>query len=112
MKESTMSASARMVLVTGASRGLGRNTAINLAKGGFDVIITYQSQQGAAAAVVKEIESLGRKASALKLDTSQIPSFDAFVVALRGELRRSGGERLFGLVNNAGIGLDAAFDTT
>ena len=107
-----MSASAKTVLVTGASRGLGRDTAINLAKAGHDVIITYQSQQGAAAGVVKEIESLGRKASALKLDTSQIHSFDAFVVALRGELARLQSERLFGLVNNAGIGLDASFEQT
>jgi NAD(P)-dependent dehydrogenase (short-subunit alcohol dehydrogenase family) len=107
-----MSASAKTILVTGASRGLGRNTAINLAKGGFDVIITYQSQREAAAAVVKEIESLGRASGALKLDTSNIASFDAFLVALRGELSRLGGERLYGLVNNAGIGLDAAFEQT
>jgi len=103
-----MFSSAKTVLITGASRGLGRNTAINLAKQGFDIIITYQSQKDAAAAVVKEIEHLGRKTAALKLDTSKIASFDAFVAALRDELRRLGREHLYGLVNNAGIGLDAA----
>ena len=46
---------ARPVLVTGASRGLGRATALTLAKGGFDVVITYQTQHAAASAVVQDI---------------------------------------------------------
>jgi NAD(P)-dependent dehydrogenase (short-subunit alcohol dehydrogenase family) len=104
--------SAKTALVTGASRGLGRNTAISLAKGGFDVVITYQTQQAAASAVVKEIETLGRQARALKLDTSDLGAFSAFETALRRELSHMGHQQLFGLVNNAGIGLDAPFERT
>jgi NAD(P)-dependent dehydrogenase (short-subunit alcohol dehydrogenase family) len=104
--------SAKTVLVTGASRGLGRNTALTLAKGGFDIVITYQTQHAAASAVVKEIETLGRQARALKLDTSDIGSFSTFATALRGELSHMGHQKLFGLVNNAGIGLDAPFEQT
>jgi NAD(P)-dependent dehydrogenase (short-subunit alcohol dehydrogenase family) len=104
--------SAKAVLVTGASRGLGRNTAITLAKSGFDMVITYQTQQAAASAVVKEIETLGRQARALKLDTSDIDSFSAFATGLRRELSHMGHQQLFGLVNNAGIGLDAPFEQT
>jgi NAD(P)-dependent dehydrogenase (short-subunit alcohol dehydrogenase family) len=104
--------SAKPVLVTGASRGLGRTTAITLAKAGFDVVITYQTQHAAAAAVVEEIERLGRKARALQLDTGDIGSFNAFASALRVELGQMGHKQLFGLVNNAGIGLDAPFETT
>ena len=91
--------SAKTALVTGARRGLGRNTAISLAKGGFDVVITYQTQQAAASAVVKEIETLGRQARALELDTSDLGSFSAFETALRRELSHMGQQQLFGLVN-------------
>jgi NAD(P)-dependent dehydrogenase (short-subunit alcohol dehydrogenase family) len=104
--------SAKTVLVTGASRGLGRDTAITLAKSGFDVVITYQTQHAAASEVVKEIESLGRQARALKLDTDDIGSFSTFETALRRELSHMGHQQLFGLVNNAGIGLDAPFEQT
>ena len=104
--------SAKAVLVTGASRGLGRTTAITLAKAGFDVVITYQTQRAAASAVVQDIERLGRKARALQLDTGDIDSFSAFESALRGELGQMRHRQLFGLVNNAGIGLDAPFEKT
>lgn len=104
--------SAKPVLVTGASRGLGRTTAITLAKAGFDVVITYQTQQAAASAVVQDIERLGRQARALQLDTGDIDSFSAFESALRGELGQMRYQQLFGLVNNAGIGLDAPFEKT
>jgi len=104
--------SAKAVLVTGASRGLGRTTAITLAKAGFDVLITYQTQHVAASAVVQDIERLGRKARALQLDTGDIGSFSAFESALRAELGQMRHQQLFGLVNNAGIGLDAPFEKT
>ncbi|MBU2324862.1 MAG: SDR family NAD(P)-dependent oxidoreductase, partial [Gammaproteobacteria bacterium] len=52
----------KIAIVTGSSRGLGRNTALNIARQGNDVVITYQSQADAALAVVAEIEALGRKA--------------------------------------------------
>jgi NAD(P)-dependent dehydrogenase (short-subunit alcohol dehydrogenase family) len=102
----------KIILVTGGSRGLGRNTAISAARSGFDVAITYHSNKDAAAEVVKEIEGLGRKAIALRLDTADIGSFDAFAASLRSELGRLGQENLHALVNNAGIGLDAPFEKT
>jgi len=102
----------QIILVTGGGRGLGRNTAISAARSGFDVIITYHSNSDAAAEVVSEIEGLGRKAVALRLDTTDVGSFEAFVAALRSELDRLGHENIHALVNNAGIGLDAPFATT
>lgn len=102
----------KLVLVTGGSRGLGRNTAIHAAKAGFDVIVTYNAAPEAAAEVVAEIEQLGRKAAALRLDTGNVASFDAFAAQLRPELKRLGHEQIFGLVNNAGIGLETPIGRT
>jgi len=61
----------KIALITGASRGLGRNTAMNLARNGTDVILTYHSNQKEAESAVAEIVALGRKAVAFKLDTRQ-----------------------------------------
>jgi NAD(P)-dependent dehydrogenase (short-subunit alcohol dehydrogenase family) len=97
----------KTALVTGASRGLGRNTAINLAKTGFDVIITYHSSQDAADSAVAEIKKLGRQAAALRLDTSDIGSFTGFVDTLQTTLNSWDCQKLNALVNNAGIGLAA-----
>src|SRR5260370_26473978 len=105
-------ASQKLVLVTGGSRGLGRNSAIHAAKAGFDVILTYKTNAEAAAQVVAEIEQVGRKAAALRLDTSDVASFDGFAALLQSELKRLGHQQLFGLLNNAGIGLHAPFETT
>ena len=109
---SSQSSAPRIILVTGGGRGLGRNTAISVARSGFDVIITYHSNRDAAAEVVSEIEGHGRKAVALRLDTTDVGSFDAFAASLRSELDRLGHENIHALVNNAGIGLDAPFETT
>lgn len=102
----------KLVLVTGGSRGLGRHTALAAAQAGFDVVITYRSQRKAAEAVSSEIEALGRKAAVLSLDTSDIASFDDFASRLTHQLRVFGITKLHGLVNNAGIGLDASIETT
>jgi NAD(P)-dependent dehydrogenase (short-subunit alcohol dehydrogenase family) len=92
-------------LVTGASRGLGRNTALAIARRGGDVILTYRSRADEAAAVVAEIEALGRRAVALQLDTGDLGTFGAFVDTLRGLLgSRWGRDRFEHLVNNAGHG--------
>jgi len=61
---------------------------------------------------VSEIEGLGRKAVALRLDTTDVGSFNAFAASLRSELGRLGHQNIHALVNNAGIGLDAPFETT
>jgi NAD(P)-dependent dehydrogenase (short-subunit alcohol dehydrogenase family) len=107
-----MTSLTKLALVTGGSRGLGRNTAINLAKAGLDVIITYHTNAEAAATVVKDIEEIGRHAVALQLDTANVRSFDAFTDALRSTLRSWNRSTLYALVNNAGIGLAAPFEET
>lgn len=95
----------KIALVTGGSRGLGRNTAENLARKGVDVVITYHSQAGAAEAVVAAIEAEGGKAVALQLDTGATASFDGFAEKLKGVLRDNWGRDSFDfLVNNAGTG--------
>ncbi|ODA68104.1 3-oxoacyl-[acyl-carrier-protein] reductase FabG [Methyloligella halotolerans] len=99
-------------IVTGGSRGLGRNTAINLAERGADVIITYHSNKDEADKVVTEIEGMGRKAAAFQLDTGDISAFDGFVGQVKETLSGWGRERFDYLVNNAGIGLRAPFAET
>jgi NAD(P)-dependent dehydrogenase (short-subunit alcohol dehydrogenase family) len=92
-------------LITGASRGLGRNTALAIARRGGDLVITYHSRDEEARAMVAEIESLGRKAVALQLDTGNIQGFAAFADRLGAALREHWGrERFDHLVNNAGHG--------
>ena len=68
-----------IALITGASRGLGRDTALQLARKGNDVILTFRSRADEAAAVVKDIEAQGRKAVALELGPTQLAAFGAFV---------------------------------
>src|SRR5690606_32631722 len=100
-------------LVTGASRGLGRNTAISIARHGGDVILTYRSSKDEADAVVADIQALGRKAMALQLDTGKVSTFPAFVEALRTALTTTWqGDTFDHLVNNAGHGEMADFATT
>ncbi|HTM80780.1 SDR family NAD(P)-dependent oxidoreductase [Asticcacaulis sp.] len=95
----------KIALVTGASRGLGRNTALNIARKGNDVILTYQSRRDDAQAVVAEIEAMGRKAIALPLDVSDVKSFPAFAGNVQAALRDTWQTGTFDhLVNNAGHG--------
>jgi NAD(P)-dependent dehydrogenase (short-subunit alcohol dehydrogenase family) len=101
-------------LVTGGSRGLGRNTALSIARHGGDVIITYQSRAADAQAVVAEIEALGRKALAFQLDTGDVKAFAPFAGKLKAALRETWQRDSFDhLVNNAGHGVHAPIaDTT
>lgn len=100
-------------LVTGASRGLGRNTALSIARHGGDVIITYRSGKEGADAVVAAIQALGRKAVALQLDTGNVSSFADFVAAVRKALTDTWSrDTLDHLVNNAGHGEMADFAAT
>ncbi len=103
-----------LTLVTGASRGLGRNTALAIARGGGDVVLTYRGSAGAAQAVVAEIEGLGRRAVALQLDTGDVDAFPGFVTRLREAMQATWQRTRFDhLVNNAGHGDTAAIaDTT
>jgi NAD(P)-dependent dehydrogenase (short-subunit alcohol dehydrogenase family) len=95
----------KITLVTGASRGLGRNTALNIARHDGDVVLTYQSRSEDAQAVVSEIQRMGRKAVALQLDTGKIAGFADFAGRLRAALRETWSRETFDhLVNNAGHG--------
>lgn len=105
--------SGKIALITGGSRGLGRNTALHLARSGIDVILTYHSSHAEADSAVSEISTLGRKATALQLDTGDVGSFDAFVEGIRSALAANWGRESFDyLVNNAGVGHHAAFAET
>lgn len=95
----------KIAIVTGSSRGLGRNTALNIARQGSDVVVTYHSQADAALAVVAEVEALGRKAVALQLDAGNVTTFPTFVQRLRKALSDTWQRDNFDhLVNNAGHG--------
>jgi NAD(P)-dependent dehydrogenase (short-subunit alcohol dehydrogenase family) len=101
----TSATSPKITLITGGSRGLGRNTALAVARKGGDVVITYHSRADAAQEVVAEIAALGRKAAALKLDTGAIAGFADFAAALKATLGETFGRDTFDhLVNNAGHG--------
>jgi len=97
-------------LITGASRGLGRNTALSIARAGGDVVVTYRQGEAEARSVVAEIQALGRRAVALPLDVGAIATFPAFTRALRDALQAEWGTATFQhLVNNAGHGAMAPF---
>lgn len=102
----------RIAVITGGSRGLGRNTAINLARRGTDIIFTWHSNQVEAESLVREIEAMGSKAAAFRLDTGDIRSFDEFVTEVRETLRSWNQARFDYLVNNAGTSLHKPFDQT
>ncbi len=103
----------KIALVTGGSRGLGKDMAINLARKGIDVILTYNSKKEEALAVVAEIEQAGRKAAALQLDAGNIKNFDAFYLQVKDALNKTcNTERFDFLINNAGTALYAPFAET
>jgi NAD(P)-dependent dehydrogenase (short-subunit alcohol dehydrogenase family) len=104
----------KIALVTGGSRGLGKDMALQLAHKGFDVVITYQTKSELAQEVVAEIKTIGKKAAALQLDVAVADSFDGFVTNLSSTLKTVfQSENIAALVNNAGVGNYASFaDTT
>jgi NAD(P)-dependent dehydrogenase (short-subunit alcohol dehydrogenase family) len=117
-KERAMSADtpaispSRIALVTGGSRGLGRNTVLSLAQRGVDSIFTYHFNQAEADHVAAKVAEAGRRAIPLRLDTGDTRGFDAFVQEVRKVLAALGTERFDYLVNNAGVSSHAAFDQT
>jgi NAD(P)-dependent dehydrogenase (short-subunit alcohol dehydrogenase family) len=95
----------KISIVTGSSRGLGRNTALSIARHGGDVILTYQNREEDAQTAVAEIQAMGRKAIALQLDVGNVASFAAFTERLRKALLETWQRETFDhLVNNAGHG--------
>ncbi|SFH09047.1 SDR family NAD(P)-dependent oxidoreductase [Pedobacter insulae] len=104
----------KIALVTGGSRGLGKNMALALAKKGIDVILTYQSKKTEADEVVSTIELLGQQAIALQFDAGNVKSFDSFIAKVKEVLKEKWEKSQFDfLINNAGIGINVPFaDTT
>jgi len=103
-----------LALVTGGSRGLGKNTALKLAEQGSDILLTYRSNAAEAHAVVTQIEQMGRHAVALQLDVGDSRGFADFAAQVKRALaQRWQRERFDHLVNNAGSGVHASLaDTT
>ena len=102
----------KIAIVTGGSRGLGRNTVINLARRGIDSILTYHSNRAEADKVTAQVGAAGAKTVALQLDTGKVSSFDNFVQSVRPALAGLGAERFDFLVNNAGSALYKPFEQT
>jgi len=101
----------KIALVTGGSRGLGKDMALSIARKGLDVIITYRSKEEEAKQVVAQIESTGRKAAALHLDMSHFSSLDNFVKEVSNSLQSKWNvTALDYLVNNAGMGATVPFE--
>jgi NAD(P)-dependent dehydrogenase (short-subunit alcohol dehydrogenase family) len=104
----------KIALVTGGSRGLGKDMALNLAKNGINVIITYNAAQKEADAVVAQLQGLNVKAAALQLSVGDSKNFPPFFQQLKTTLKNTFQAEAFDfLVNNAGVGVYASFaDTT
>lgn len=103
----------KIALVTGGSRGLGKNMALQLAQNGIDMILTYQRQREEALATVGEVQKLGRRAAALALNVGDVKSMDAFSMSLQTTLQETFEVSHFDfLVNNAGIGIWVPFMQT
>jgi NAD(P)-dependent dehydrogenase (short-subunit alcohol dehydrogenase family) len=101
----------KIALVTGGSRGLGKNMATSLAAKGHDVIITYNANKELADEVVVEIENDGKKAAALQLDVSDFKSLPGFLQTVSEVLKSKWQKDKFDfLVNNAGIGATIPFE--
>jgi len=113
LKQNEMRTTNKIALVTGGSRGLGRDMALSLVHKGNDVILTYNSKKEEALAVVAEIEKTGQKAVALQLNTADTKSFDVFFKQVAEVLKNTfNTDRFDFLVNNAGIGINAPFAET
>ena len=102
-----------IALVTGGSRGLGKDAALKLAEKGINIILTYNSKQAEAQQVAREIELKGVKAVAIQLNVAESAGFADFAAEVKQQLQHIWQRDSFDyLLNNAGIGLDAAFEKT
>lgn len=103
----------KIALITGASRGLGKNAALHLAAQGIDIIGTYHSRRDEAQALVRQIEEVGGRAVMLQLDVGQSATFAAFAEQVRSALASHFERDTFDfLLNNAGMGIHASFAET
>jgi NAD(P)-dependent dehydrogenase (short-subunit alcohol dehydrogenase family) len=92
----------KIAIITGGSRGLGRNTAVNLARRGVDILFTYRANEKEAESLIREVEAMGRKAASFALDTGEVRALDGFVANVRKTLQAWSRDRFDYLVNNAG----------
>ena len=92
----------KIAIVTGGSRGLGRNTAVNLARRGVNVIFTYRANQKEADSLIREADAMGTKAAGFCLDTGDVRAFDGFVAEVRKTVQSWVHDKFDYLVNNAG----------
>ena len=106
----TPTTSNKIALVTGGSRGIGRNTVLSLAARGVRSIFTYHSNRAEADKVVAATAEAGSAAVALQLDTGKVGAFDAFVQEVKKALESLGADRFDYLVNNAGTSHHAPID--
>lgn len=103
----------KVAIITGGSRGLGKNTALKLAAKGIAIILTYQNNQIAAEKTAEDIKKLGQKAIAMQLDIGHLDSIQQFVSTLPTILKNDFNTTEFDyLINNAGIGIHASFAET
>jgi NAD(P)-dependent dehydrogenase (short-subunit alcohol dehydrogenase family) len=102
----------KIAIITGGSRGLGRNTAVNLARRGVDILFTHRANQEEAESFIREAEAMGRKVAGFRLDTGDVCAFDDFVSEVRKTLQSWGCDRFDYLLNSAGNSLQAGFEET
>ncbi len=101
----------RIAIITGGSRGIGRNAVLCLARRGVRSIFTYNSNRVEADKVVALAAEAGARAIALRLDTGNVGTFDGFVSEVRQALAGLGAERFDYLANNAGTSSSAGLET-
>jgi NAD(P)-dependent dehydrogenase (short-subunit alcohol dehydrogenase family) len=105
-----MSTQTKIALITGGSRGLGKDMALSIAAKGIDVILTYRTNETEANEVVKEIEAAGKKAAVIQLDMAKFDSLDVFMQSVMQTLQSKWNTDKFDfLINNAGIGATVPF---
>lgn len=105
-----MNTSGKIALITGGSRGLGKDMALRLAEKGHGVFITYQTKKESAEAVVADIEATGGKAAALPFNASDFHSINNFLQNVAALLQSKWNVSHFDfLINNAGMGATIPF---
>ena len=103
----------KIALVTGGSRGLGKNMVLELAKKGLHIVLTYHSNEEKAKEVITDIEHIGQQAIAVQLNVTDFQSFEAFFDTVKKSIKyKFGVDKIDYLVNNAGIGINAPFAKT